>query len=348
MYKLSASARERLNDPALIAQRDLWLDRLRALFDGAYDPYNAEHVFTISGGFPRSDDPMLLYTHPEAWVYECLERFAAQEACSADRFSPESIFGQFFGTHFIDRMFGAEVFLLDGEWNSHYISTPVGELRMPDLETDETWSLARRAACAFLDADVKVPFFGLPVLSSPLNIFVNLYGQEGLIAMLEDEEAALHDLHLITELIRTLHRWYIAHIPAQQLQCVLPYQRTQPPGFGQICGCTTQLLSGSLYREVIAPLDDSLFAEYPHGGMIHLCGGHTQHIEVFRDMPHLRAVQLNDRAAGDLKHYLAGLRQDQILYVRPCKEMPLEKMLELTGGERLVIQAPIDAPKKAR
>ena len=55
---------------------------------------------------------------------------------------------------FIDKMFGADVFFKDDQWNVRYLTTPVGQLKMPDLETDETWALARRAA--------PVPRFSLP------------------------------------------------------------------------------------------------------------------------------------------------------------------------------------------
>ncbi|MCC6445627.1 MAG: hypothetical protein IT210_19495 [Armatimonadetes bacterium] len=68
--------------------------------------------------------------------------------------------------------------------------------------------------------------------------------------------------------------------PESQLQPVVAAGRCQPPGFGQLCGCSTQLLSGSAYREFVAPLDDALHSVYPHDGMIHRCGAHAQHIPV--------------------------------------------------------------------
>ena len=113
--------------------------------------------------------------------------------------------------------------------------------------------------------------------------------------------------------------------------------RTQPPGYGQICGCSTHLLSGSLYGEMVADLDDALLGAYEKGGMIHLCGGHTQHIKTFASMKNLKTIQLNDRAAGDLEQYFNGLRKDQIIYLNPCPEMSVDRALEITRGERLVI-----------
>ena len=215
---------------------------------------------------------------------------------------------------------------------------------MPDLEKSETWNLARRAARAFVDADVALPLFGMPTLSSALNIILNLYGQDALIAMVEDEEAARHDLQIISTLIRTLHSWYRENVPLRQLQPVVAPYRTQPPGYGQLCGCSTQLLSADMYREFIMPLDNALLADYPHGGMIHLCGGHTQHIGTFRDMPALKCVQLNDRAAGDLKYYFEGLRPDQIIYLNPCPEMPTEEALRITSGRRMVLVDACEPP----
>lgn len=345
MRKLSERARRILNDEARIARRDQWFARMSNLFDGRADDYNSRYMYTLSGSVPRPADDSLAYTNPEDWVIECLELLADRAECTANRFAPECVEYPIFGVHFIDRMFGADVFFQDGQWNARYLPTPVGELKMPDLDKDETWNLAKRATQAFLDADVKLPLFGLPTLSSALNIMVNLYGEEALVAMLDDEDAAMHDLTVINDLIRALHRWYLKTVPMRQLQPVISWERTQPPGYGQLCGCTTQLVSGSLYEEIIAPLDDALLAEYPHGGMIHLCGSHAQHIPVFREMKHLRALQLNDRAAHDLKLYLDGLREDQIIYLNPCEGMPIEKVLEISGGKRIILCKATDAPE---
>lgn len=345
MKKLSEKAYTILNDTDRIAARDQWFERMKNLFEGREDAYNSEYVFTLRGVVPRPADDALAYTEPETWVLKCLELLADSPICEANRFSPCCVEYPIYGVHFIDKMFGADVFYKDDQWNAHYLDNPVGELQFPDLDKDETWALARRAAQAFLDADVKLPLFGMPTLSSALNIYINLYGEEGLYAMLEDEEAAVHDLTVINDLIRTLHKWYREHIPAEQLQPVISWDRTQPPGHGQLCGCTCQLISGNLYERMVAGLDDALLGDYPNGGMIHLCGSHEQHIPVFKKMKHLRALQLNDRAAHDLQLYLEGLREDQIIYLNPCEGMPVEKALEISGGKRIVICCAMDAPR---
>ena len=80
-------------------------------------------------------------------------------------------------------------------------------------------------------------------------------------------------------------------------------------------------MSADLYRQFVAPFDGELLSAQPRGGMIHLCGAHTQHLPVWREMPELRAVQVNDRAAEDLEAYFTGLRDDQVIYLNPTATM---------------------------
>ncbi len=346
MKPLSLEAYKYLNDEALIAERDQWFGRMSDLFDGKENEYLRHKVFTLHGTVSMHGSD--LYADPEAWMLGSLELTLTQQASFADGFSPVCVEYPPYGVHYIDKMFGANVYYYAGQWNADYLKTPIGSLEMPDLDRDETWQISKRAANAFLSADVKLPLFGMPTLSGALNILINLYGSEALMAMCEDEDAVRHDLNVINTLIRTLHRWYIDHIPKQQLQPVISWARTQPPGYGQLCGCTTQLLSKDMYREFIADLDNAILGEYEHGGMIHLCGSHAQHIETFRNMKNLRSLQLNDRASEDLALYLEGLRDDQILYVMPCEKMPVEKIVDISKGERVILVDYCAAPDKPR
>jgi hypothetical protein len=334
---VSDETRDILDREDLIDLRDRWFTRFDALRRGWKPDPPLVLMGTVGEG---KADP---YRAPERWMRQALDDLATRAEQLADRavFRPPVIeFGPY-GVHFVDRILGAEVFDLDGEgnWQTHCLETPVGALEWPDLYRAPAWLLARRVALAFVEAKVRVPLFGLPTIASALNIAVNLYGQQMLEAMAQTPERAQRDLALINELLRTLHRWYLAHLALYQLQPVVAAQRAQPPGYGQICGCTTQLLSAEMYRASIAPLDDALLSTYPRGGMIHLCGRHTQHLATWREMDSLCAVQLNDRAAEDLEAYYAGLRADQVLYVNPCQGMPVQRILEITGGERTVIVA---------
>ena len=330
------------NEALLVNRRDRWFDRLQKMFDGTYREPNA---FVLDGVRARGVcDP---YVEPERWVDECMADIAANRAhlgANEEKFVPVCVEFGLYGVHYIDRIFDSNVYFKAGQWYNDYLKTPIGELRDPDLEHDETFQLSLRAARRFAEVGGELTLFGLPTIASALNIAINLYGQEILIAMLEEPEAARADLETINRTLIRIHRAFMEILPPRQLQPVISWARTQPPGYGQICGCSTQLLSGELYREMIADLDEAVLSAYEHGGMIHLCGSHAQHIETFRNMKSLRAVQVNDRAAEDLQLYFDGLREDQILYLCPCAGMTIERAMEITGGRRLVINAHLEHP----
>jgi hypothetical protein len=329
-----------LSDPRLLQVREKHFALLTDLY--ACRPLSTVFVLQGKNGTSAADQ----HAEPERWLDEALDDLAARAEQSMDAavFRPLVIQSEPYGVHFIDRMLGAHVYYHEGQWWADYLSTPIGQLRPPNLSTNETWSLATSHATAFLQRGVTVPLFSLPTIASPLNVLVNLYGQEVLTAFLLDPDAVLHDLRVINDLLCTLHRWYRGRIPRLQLQPVVAAGRCQPRSFGQICGCSTQLLSAAMYCDFIAPLDDELLSVYEHGGLIHLCGVHTQHIPVWRAMGSLRAIQVNDRAAEDLAIYFRELRDDQIIYLNPTPTMTVERAMRITGGHRLVLVADVTTP----
>ena len=345
---LSRKAREILNREDLVQQRDLWFQRLQNLFSSQPDDWNDRYLFSLDGIVAHCDvDP---YTEPEHWMEACLENLAARYEVLEDKtsFRPLCVEYSNYGVHYIDKMLGANVYFNGGQWYNDYLTSPIGTLQAPDLDRNEIWTGTRRAIEAFLEADVAVPLFGLPTIASALNIAVNLYGEKILMEMVLDPENASKDLETINELLCEIHRRCRSMIPMQQLQPVISWARTQPPGYGQLCGCTTHLISGECYEELIAPLDDKLLSVYPNGGMIHLCGCHTQHIEAFRSMKSLKAIQINDRASDDLAIYYNQLRDDQMIYLNISDNMSLEKAMSITNGNRLVLNGrpPQPVPKK--
>ena len=341
---ISKKAHEILNREDLIAKRDEWVRRLQNVFSGTADPWNDRFTYGVNGILAIGQhDP---YTDVELWVEDCLEDLAQryEEIENEVYFRPLCVEYGPYGVHYTDKMLGGNVYFHAGQWHCDYLPTPVGSLPSVDPDENPVWQMTQRAMNAFMEADVKLPFFGLPTYASALNIGVNLYGQDILMDMLMEPENAQADLTTINDLLCDLHRRSRAIIPAKQLQPVISWNRTQPPDYGQLCGCTTQLISGESYAEMVAPLDDKLLGVYPNGGMIHICGSHTQHIGAFRDMKNLKALQVNDRAAADLERYFRELREDQVIYLNPCKEMSVEEVMEITGGKRLVIAGDLSQP----
>ncbi len=329
-----------LNDERYLREQNLWFQKLREIFEGDETrPLVLNGISSWNTVYGPDGAPS--YDNVEDLAEKDLLALAARMpgALRRDQFRPACVEQGFYGVHFVDRIFGAEVFFRSGQWYNRTLENEVGDLKEPDLERNETWRLAREYAEAFFEKDAVVPLFGLPTVASVLNIAINLYGERILVAMLEDEDAARHDLSLINGVLIRIHRWYLDSFPIERIQPVISWGRTQPPGYGQLCGCSTQLVSPALYEKFIMPLDDALLGVYPSGGMIHLCGSHTHLLPLFAGMPHLRSVQLNDRAAGDLELYVRTLRKDQVIYFCPCREMPLETGVEIAKNRKLVVNA---------
>jgi len=325
----------KLNAPEIIAARDAGLTRLEDVFTGKAFP---QGLF-LCGIEPTTSDIDIDWRR---WLDDTLTDLAGRAEESQDQsvFRPLCITFNPRGVHHVDNLFGADVFELEKDnWQVRPLPSPVGRLQLCDLDNHPDWRTMQAFAREFVHCDVRSVLFSLPTIASVLNIAVNLYGQRILIAMHDAPDDARRDLAVINDLLRAMHRWYRENLPAEQLQCICPGGRCQPVGFGQICGCTTQLVSPETYRRFVAPLDNQLLSEYPRGGMIHLCGSHTQHIPVWREMKALRAIQLNDRAAEDLPTYFTELRDDQVFYVNPTDTMTADRILAITGGRRVVIAA---------
>ncbi len=337
---MKTETRDKLSDPKLLEMREAHFSRLEALY--ARKPL--DYAFALNGITGHASvDP---YKETERWIDEALDSLAGQMERAMDSvvFRPLILECWPYGVHFIDKIFGAKVYHYEGQWWADFLNSPIGTLNPPELDTNETWQLAMKMARAFVEPDLPAPLYAIPVLSSPLNIAVNLYGEKFLIGMYEQSDAVRHDLKVINNLLCDLHRWFLQNIPLQQLQPVAAAGRCQPRGFGQLCGCTCHLISAKLYDEFIAPLDDELLSVYPNGGMIHLCGYHTQHIPTWRKMKSLRAIQVNDTAAEELEIYFKELRDDQIIYLNPTATMTSDRAIQITEGQRIVIVADIPEP----
>jgi hypothetical protein len=337
---LKSEVRARLCDEDLLEIREHHFSRLKALYNGEL----LDKPFVLKGIMGNSSANA--YLKPELWVDEAMESLAQQIELAKDFtvFRPLVIeflgFGGLYGVHFVDKILGANVLFREdiGQWFTELLKIPIGSLEFPNLENNKAWNIAKRMAERFLEWKVSVPIFGLPTIASPVNISVNLYEERLFTSFCDKPQDVKHDLKIINELLCTLHKWYLENIPIEQLQPVIAAERCQPPGHGQLCGCSTQLISSQIYKEFFAPLDDELFKVYPQQkGMIHLCGAHTQHIRVWKELGSFKAFQVNDRAAEDLEIYFKELREDQIIYVNLNDNVTLDKVLNITKGKRIVI-----------
>lgn len=336
-----------LCDPELIEIREMHIKRLEALFAGEKPDYPfylyGETLDNVGFNDPLSSGP---FENCEKWVDNAIIELAEKAECAADRkvFRPLSMQYYYYGVHFGDKIFGADVFFNSdiNQWWSKSMKNPIGELLKPDMENNETWKMAKRLSYAMTESGAELPFISHQVIGSSLNLSVNLYKQRLLYAFYECPDEVKHDLRIINDVLKEMFMWYQRAVPDSLLQATVPESRVMPRGSGQIDGCTTQLVSPDIYREYFAPLDDELLSLFPNGGMIHLCGASSQHIKCFSEMEHLKIVQLNDRASEDIELYAEGLRDDQIIYFIPTINMTIEKALDITKGMRLVINADMD------
>ncbi|MBI5833269.1 MAG: hypothetical protein HZB16_13310 [Armatimonadetes bacterium] len=283
-----------------------------------------------------------MLTEPERWLDDVLADLAAHAREGADRvtFRPLGIEIDPLGTHFVDALFGAEVRFVNNQAWSSELTCELGELCRPDLDASPLLNAALRLAALAVQAGDGRLLISNPVLSCPINVGINLFGERLLWGLLACPDAARHALRVITDVIGECMARFDAVIPPAVHRGSVFCSRYAPAGHGFIDGCATQLVSPRSYAEFIAPLDAELLGQHRHGGMIHLCGAHAQHASVWSSMPALATVQVNDRATDDLAVWTASLRPEQVLYISPTDRYPLGDLLELRDRP-WVLQVPL-------
>ena len=325
---------EILNDPELIRIRDDYFRWMQDVYDGCNE---GQPAFVLSGLTPPCEVP---------------EGAGMEEAMHLD-FDAQATEAKLMRDRRIFRPLAAEPSTNGKSWGKDLFgepdepdpvtklcrrTEPVGTLDPPDLDKCEAWLNMKRSTEMFLEADVKLPLFSVAPVSGPIVEIVSLYGAEKfLTAMLDNPDAARNDLRVIANMAIEMRKWFVENVPNQQLQGIVHRLRGQPPGYGQIDGCTTQLLGPDHYAEFVGPLDDQILSVYPNGGMIHICGHHMQHIPFWRKSKSLKVLQLSGDAMTDLPIYFNELRDDQVVYVSPHATMSLPDIMKITQGRRVII-----------
>jgi len=326
-----------LNSRELIDVREYHMDRLTRLFNG--EVFDEPFFLSGYGGWGQSDPTK----EPEKWTDEALTNLAHtiennyEKILAKKTFYPLTVSSSIYGVHFTDRLFGANISFESDLWWSSGVDNKIGELPVPDLEHNETWKQAQNLVLAFVDSGVKLPFTETTVLGEPWNQTINLYKEDGLMAFYDNPKAIKRDLTVVADTLVEMHKWFIKTIPAEQFQPICSCGRCQPRGFGQMCGCSTHLISNEIYEEFVREEDEKILNLYPNGCMYHLCGHHTQHIPSWMNMPKVRAFQTNDLATDLFPEFYKSSRPDQIFYINFTEKVDMKKVYEISdGGKRCV------------
>jgi hypothetical protein len=337
--------------PEIAAVQAYHRARVEALYRGETP---AEVIAIVGKTFGRSHGlagraEIDMIADPDSWLADVFAQMADYAPTFADpvTFRPIIVELDPLGVHFVDAVLGARTGLVGGQYWSEQLPIDLDDLRMPDLRASPVFQAALRLgekAVALARRGDGCIFVATPVLSCAINIAINLFGERFLEALIDRPEAARRCLRVINGTIIGCTRTIQSAIPADIRRNSVAENRFAPPGVGQIDGCATQLVSKRAYDDYFAALDAEVLGLSPLGGLMHICGAHTQHLATWAAMRELKAVQLNDRATEDLPAYFACLRPDQLLYVAPTTDMPLGRVLEITGGRRLVLQQALEAP----
>lgn len=338
-----------LNDPELLVVRDEHFAHMEDVFAGR--DKGPGQCFVLYGVAEDIDVDPDNPNDIQARIDDAFDRLAAQADALRDRkvFRPLIITIGMRGVHFLDSMFHNHTLDPGQTWQTMRVKNPVGQLPLPDLATDPLWALARECTERILAVDAPVVLMNPPCLSCALNLIVNLYGTDIYYAMMDSPNAVRRDLTVVHQIVRDTHKWYADNaVPTGQFQGAAATVRCQPPGYGQIDGCSTQMVSPEFYADMIAPLDAEVLGLYPHGGMIHLCGSHTQHLATWRNMKELRSVQLCAGPNLEVDRYYTELRNDQIIYIGPTKDLSLDRILSVTSGRRIILAENLPGPLPTR
>jgi len=242
-----------------------------------------------------------------------------------------------YGHLLVSRLLGAKARFYKGQWWSEKMPYKIGTLQKPDLDNAPLIRKLFRFVEQMVECSDGLFYVAYQVIHSAFIIAVDLLGEDFLLAMLEEPDAAKRDLQVISEVLAYLQENICSIIPKSQFVPYVGDTRFTPPGVGIIDGCTTQLISPETYNELVEPYDTRLASFFPRGALMHLCGASSQHIPTFRCMANLRCVQLNDRAAEDYPLYFHGLREDQMIYILPTVKTNIDEILRISGGKRTII-----------
>ena len=243
------------------------------------------------GGFPRS--PMY-WEDPACMLDFQTEYHARHMARVHDDMIP--YFMPWFGTGVLASGFGCKIKPATGQGDApavmdHAVNTPAqaARLKPPDPHRDGLMpKVLRFIEYARTNGDLPV---GPTDLNSPLSTLAQVCGYENLFIWMYDEPSLVHELmDMVTEAFINwvkLQKEYIGE-PLNQsngLQGVW-----SPEGVGiWISDDDNVSVGAELYGEFVVPYYNKLFKEF-EGGSLHYCGVGTQHLDNFKKIGGIRAI----------------------------------------------------------
>ncbi len=256
---------------------------------------------------------------------------------SACLYYPLIEMASFYGTHYIDALFGNDVQWVKNQFWSKEQECEVSELQMPDLDNSkllkETVELAR-----WIKEKTKGEFLiSMPDVGSPVNVAINLFGERFFLEIAMNPDSAKRVLAMIADTTRRVYEELVAAVGQETIRCHNAFYVYTPYEYAGLSLCATQMISPDNYSELVANADDLSIPNCYKGLMQHICGSSKQHAEEMARRPRIKGVQLNDNGADQFEDYFAALRNDQIFYLRPTETMTMEKILSITNGQRLML-----------
>jgi|GEM_PF-1498608 len=276
----------------------------------------------------------------EAWLENQLRAVKVNVEESLDShclYYPLIEMASFYGTHYIDALFGNDVQWVENQFWSKEQTCEVSELQMPDLDDSsllkETVELAQWVQEKAGDRFV----ISMPDVGSPINVAVNLFGERFFLEIAMDPESAERALKMVAEVTRRVYQELVQAVGQKAIRCHNAFYVYTPYDYAGLSLCATQMISPANFSESVADADDLCVPDCYRGMIQHICGSSKQHVEEMARRPRIKGVQLNDNGADQFEDYFNALRPDQVFYLRPTQQMPIEKILEITCGQRLLL-----------
>lgn len=204
------------------------------------------------------------------------ERFGDVGLGSEDP-QPQPVMSDAYGNYFMPALFGCQtVYPKDQAPANLPLDTSfddMAQLQMPDFDTSP---VIQRAMVEARALEERYGFcHGGINMGSPINVAVNVYGEQFLLASALAPEIAQHVLYVIAETEFRLIREVCSVIDPEHF----PLENM---GFGY-GNCPAVMFSPRLYREVILPVDQWVRSQVAQF-YLHHCGVFDDYIELYREL----------------------------------------------------------------